>query len=202
MQTTVAAPQTHLPGKYASQWTLPRLVMVLVLVNVVIAALAFVARPPWRTPVAEAPGSELPPQVRELQRRIADGRPGEPYVLNLSDAELTATAGYFAAAAPDVPFTRIQVAVVGDRVVVNAVTRGLAIPVPVRAIVLLTAAEGAPAARVEDVRVAGAGLPAFARDQVLREANASLDLSQYRLPVTVDSLDLATGGLVIRGRLT
>lgn len=175
--------------------------MALVLANTVLALAFFAVRPPWASPTSDAQAPELPVQIRALQQRVAEAHPGESYALDLSDAELTAAAGYYAATMPEVPFTRIEVAVAGDRIAVDAVTRGLAVPVPVRATVSLAAVDGTPHARVEDVRVAGSGLPAFAREQVLREANASLDLSRYDLPLTVDVVDLAPGKLVLRGRL-
>jgi LmeA-like phospholipid-binding len=100
-----------------------------------------------------------------------------------------------------VPFTRIQVAVAGERIAVDAVTRGLAVPVPVHTSLSLAAVGGTPLARVEDVQVAGSGLPAFAREQVLHDANASLDLSRYDLPLAVDDVELTPGRLVLRGYL-
>ena len=176
-------------------------VALLALANLLLALSLFAARSPWVRPAAESVPPALPAQIRELQARIASGQHGQPYSLALSDAELTATAGYYAATSPGVPFTRVELAVTGDGVSVDAVTRALAVPVRVQATVVLTAREGVPSAHVEDVRVAGAGLPAFVHDEVLREANASLDLSRYDLPLTVDALELHAGGLTVSGTL-
>ena len=50
-----------------------------------------------------------------------------------------------------------------------------------------------------DVGVGGMPLPAFAHEQVLREANRAVDLSRYELPVTVDTIALRDGVLEARG---
>jgi hypothetical protein len=173
----------------------------LVLANVLLALALFAVPAPWVSHSREVEVPVLPIQIRDLQQRIAEGRSGEPYILDLNDSELTAAADYYAAMAREVPFTRIQVRVVDQRLAVDAVTANLAVPLPVRALVALSAVDGIPRASVEDVRIAGSGLPAFARDQILREANASLDLSRYDLPLTVDTIDTSPGRLVLRGRL-
>jgi hypothetical protein len=110
-------------------------------------------------------------------------------------------AGAFLANRRDIPFTRIQVAVVGQNVVVDGVTSGLAVTVPVRATGTVSAVDGKPRARIESISLGDMPLPAFARDQVLREANASLDFSRYDLPLTVDAVELHAGSLAIRGSL-
>jgi hypothetical protein len=201
MQATLSRPEAHPAARNRWRWSLPTVLLTLVLANAVLALVLFAVRSPSASPTSDVRAAELPVQIRALQQRIAAGQPGDAYALDLSDAELTAAAGYYAATLSEVPFTQIQLATTGDRVAVDAVTRGLAVPVPVHATVALTAVDGAPRARVEDVRVAGSGLPAFVRDQVLREANASLDLSRYDLPVTVDVIDLTPGRLVLRGHV-
>ena len=182
-------------------WSPASVAVVLALANLLLALSLFAVRSPWARPAADAVPPALLAQIRELQARIAAGQHGQPYTLALSDAELTAAAAYYAATSPGVPFTRVRLAVTGDGVSVDAVTRALAVPVPVHATVLLTAREGVPSARIADVRVAGAGLPAVVHDEVLREANASLDLSRYDLPLTVDALELHAGGLTMSGTL-
>ncbi len=191
-------PRPGLAGRW--RWSAARVVALVVLLNAIVAFLVFAAHAPWAAP-AEEPAPMLPAQVRDLQERIAAGRHGEAYALEFSDAELTAAAGYYAATSGEVPFTRIRIAAVGDRVVVDAVTRGLAIPVPVRAMVALSTVDGVPRTRVEDVRVAGSGLPGFVRDQVLRQANESLDLSRRDLPLIVDEVQVSSGRVAIRGSL-
>ena len=73
--------------------------------------------------------------------------------------------------------------------------------VPVRIVGTVSAAGGLPRARIEDVSLGGTPLPAFVRDQIVREANASLDFSRYRMPLTVDALETAPSRLTIRGTL-
>jgi len=180
----------------------PRAIVTLVLVvNLVILLVAFAVRPPWTPGAEHSAVPALPAQIQDLQQRIESGHHDEPYSVSLTDAELTAAVAHFAATSPDVPFTGIQARIVGEQVAVDAVTKGLAIPIPVHATVSLSVSNGVPAAHVDDVRVAGAGLPAFVHDQVLRQANASLDLSRYDLPLTVDKLQQSPGTLAFQGRL-
>jgi hypothetical protein len=174
----------------------------LVAANVVLALVLFLLRSPAGSIEAvRVPPYQLPAQIVTLQDRIVEGPSGEPYALNLTDDELTAAVGYFVARAPDVPFTRLRVAVIGDRILVDGVTKGLAVTVPVQATVSLSTENGLPQAHIEAVSLGGVILPSFVQDQVLRQANASLDLSRYPMPITVDGIEQRPGGLTIRGTL-
>jgi hypothetical protein len=181
------------------RWPIVRLVILLAVGNVLLGVAVFALRSPWATAPEVAAPPALPPQVERLRARIAERHPGEPYSLDLSDEELTATVGYFMARAPDVPFTRVRVTVTGQRVIAEGVTRGLAVTVPVRVSGTLSARDGLPQAWIEDVSLGDTPLPAFVRDQILREANRSLDFSRYRMPLTVDAIELRPGGVTIRG---
>jgi hypothetical protein len=201
MDATLVRKEAPKPAQNRGRWSLPTWLVGVVLANGLLALTLFAVRSPWVSRTREVEVPVLPMEIRNLQQRIAERHPGEPYVLDLNDSELTAAAGYYAATVPDVPFTPIQVRVVNGRLTLDAVTANLAVPVPVRATVALSTTNGTPRARVDDVRIAGAGLPAFARDQILREANSSLDLSRYSLPLTVDTIYTSPGSLVLRGRL-
>jgi len=190
---------------HTSPWSFRRVLVLVAAVNLLLGVALFALRSPQGAGAALEPPPALPPQVEALRALIAEGRHGEPYVLDLTDDELSATAEYFLAQRPNVPFARVRMAVQGPLpgaeglVVVDAVTRGLAFTVPVRASGRLSAAAGLPRATIEDVSLGGTPLPAFVRDRVLAEADASLDFSRYALPVTVDALELRPGGLTIRG---
>jgi hypothetical protein len=177
-----------------------RWLLVVIFVNLVLAAGLLTVRPPWRAERSDAP-PVLPPQVAELQARVQRGEHGTPYTLTLTDDDLTATAGYFLARGPDVPFGQVRVAVPGDHVEASGVTTGLAVAVPVRVRATVQAQSGKPVVQVADVNVGGMALPDFARQQVLAEANRAVDLSRYDLPVTVDAVTLRPGALDVRGTL-
>ena len=180
--------------------TFGKALTLLVAANLLLGGTVFTLRPPWGGAAeAIAARPQLPSQVQRLAARIAEGHHGEPYTLDLSDEELTAVAGYFLADAPDVPFTRVTIAVSGDKVRADGMTKGLAVTVPVRVTGAVSASDGLPRARVEDVRLGETPLPAFVRDQIVHEANSSLDFSRYPMPVTVDALELRPGGMTIRG---
>lgn len=184
------------------RWSTSKILALLVVGNLFLGGALFAFRSPSGNPTeASAPPSQLPAQVQELQARIAAGRHGEPYTLDLSDEELTATARYFLARAPNIPFTRVSIIVVEDKLVVNGVTKGLAVAVPVRLTAAVSAQDGRPRTRVENVSLGDSPLPDFVRQQIVREADASLDLSRYNIPVAVDTLELRPGGLMIRGTI-
>lgn len=136
-----------------------------------------------------------------MQTRIAEGRHGEAYTLTLSDAELTALVGYLLAGRTDVPFARVRVTVAERNLVLDGVTKGLAVTLPVRVTGAAGAADGKPWARVENVSLGDTQVPGFIRDQVVRQANAGLDLSRYDLAVTVHALELRPGNMTIRGAI-
>ena len=184
------------------QATPARVSIALLVVNLLLGVALLAMRSPARRPATEAATPSLPPQVERLRGRIDAGHRGEAYSLTLSDAELTQTAAYFLASAPDVPFDRVRVAAEADnRVRVEAVTRGLAVTVPVAATTAIGSRDGTPWVRVEAVSLAGVPVPTFVREQVLRDANRSLDLARYPLSVTVDVVESRPGALTLRGSI-
>jgi hypothetical protein len=182
-------------------WTWRRAIGLIVVLNLLLGLGLFAIRSPWRQPPEAIVPPVLPPQIQQLQHRVQTGAAGESYDLTLTDAELTAAAAYYVATQPDVPFDRVQVAVANDKITVNAVTKGLAVAAPVRVIGTFSASGGIPYTSLEDVSLGDVGLPAFARDRIVAEANRSLDFSRKDLPVTVESVDLRAGGLTIRGHV-
>jgi hypothetical protein len=178
-----------------------RLLVLLTVANLLLGVGLFALRPPGRLDTT-APPPELPASIQTLATRMDGQHRGEEYTLTLSDAELTAAVAYFLHASPDVPFTNVRVAIVGGRVIVNGTARGAAVGVPVRATLTVEVHDGHPVVQVESVSLGATPLPAFVRQQVIAQANASLDLSQYDLGVTVESLTLGTGTLQVRGKLT
>jgi len=177
-----------------------RLLLLVVVVNVLLAAGLLTLRPPWRIERSAA-APPLPAQVADLQARVQRGEHGTPYTLTLTDEELTATARHFLAQSEDVPFGQVRVAVVGNHIEVSGVTTGLAVAVPVKVVANAVARDGAPVVSVLDVDIGGLALPPFAREQVLREANRAVDLSRYELAVTVDAVALRPGVLEARGTM-
>lgn len=175
-----------------------KLLLLVVVLNLGLALALFAVRPPWRIERVAAPTAP-PPQVAALTAQIDRGEHGAPYQLTLTDDDLSATAGYVLAQSQDVPFSQVRVRVVGGTVEANAVTTGLAVAVPVRIQANVIARDGAPVVQVTDVGIGGMPLPAFAHEQVLREANRAVDLSRYTLPVTVDAITLRDGVLEARG---
>jgi uncharacterized protein YpmS len=175
-----------------------RLLVLATIVNLGLALALFALRPPGRVERVAAP-TTLPLQVAALTAQVQRGEHGAPYQLTLTDDDLSATAGYYLAQSQDVPFSQVRVNVAGGKVEANAVTTGLAVAVPVRIQANVVARDGAPVVAVTDVGVGGMPLPAFAHEQVLREANRAVDLSRYHLPVTVDAIAIRDGVLEARG---
>lgn len=175
-----------------------RLLLLVAAVNVLLAVGLLTLRPPWRVERSTA-APPLPAQVAELQARVGSGEHGTPYVLTLTDDELTATARHFLAQSDDVPFSQVRVAVFDGHLEASGVSTGLAVAVPVKVVANAVARNGAPVVSVVDVDVGGLALPPFVREQVLREANRAVDLSRYDLAVTVDAVSLRPGVLEARG---
>lgn len=171
----------------------------LAVANVLLGAALLAWRPPTRAASVVLPPPAPPAQVQALQDTLAAGRHGEPYTLDLSDAELTAMAGYFLARAPDIPFADVRVAVAGHEVVAQGVTKGLVVPVPVRVTGTVAARDGLPRATLTDVSLGSVALPAGVREQIIREANASLDFSRYNMPITVETVETLPGGIRLQG---
>ena len=181
------------------RWSFTKLLVVLAVANLVLGGALFALRPPGRDSSGAAPPPELPPQAEALRAKVAAGQGGERYVLDLSDEELTAMAGYFLGQAPDVPFARVRIAVTGDKLVVDGVTQGLGVAMPVRWTGSLDARDGLPRAKVEAMSLGETPLPGFVRERVLHAVNSSLDFSRDGLALTIDAVEPRPGGMTIRG---
>lgn len=173
----------------------------LALLNTVLGVGLFALRSPVHRDT-HMPPPALPAQVVALEGRMDGQHRGEPYTLTLTDDELSTAVAVFLAGSPEVPFGDVHVAVTGGRIVVTGTARGTAVGVPVRANLLATAQGGQPIVQLDNVSLGSTPLPTFIRQQVIAQANASLDLSQYNLGVTVDSLTLGEGVLTVRGTIT
>jgi len=175
-----------------------RMLLLVTLLNLGLALALFLIRPPGRVERSTAVPT-LPPQVTTLAEQVRRGDHGAPYTLDLTDGDLSATAGYYLAQSKDAPFSQVRVAVTDGMVEANAVTTGLAVAVPVRVRATVEARDGVPVVHVMDVEIGGLALPAFAHDEVVRQANQAVDLSRYLFPVTVDAIELRAGMLEARG---
>ena len=169
--------------------------------NLALGVGLFALRPPGRAIVITTPVT-LPAPVQTLVGRMDGRHRGEPYTLTLTDAELTEAIAYFLATSPEVPFTDVRVVSRDGRIIVNGTARGAAVGVPVQATMTVIARGGRPIVTVEDVRLGSTPLPTFVRQQIIAQANASVDLSQYDLGITVESITVDTGTLTVRGKLT
>jgi hypothetical protein len=178
-----------------------RLLALVAVANVLLGVGLFTLRSPLRQ-ATNAPPTELPAPIRELVDRMDGSHRGESYTLTLSDADLTTAVAYFLATSPDVPFSKVRVTVAGGRVVINGTATGAAAGLPVRATLKVEARDGHPVVQVEKVSLGSTPLPGFIRQQVIDQANASLDLSQYDLGVTVEAITLGTGTITVRGKIT
>lgn len=182
-----------------SRWSVRRVILLAAAANLLLGIGLFSLRSPVRAAPEVTSTPQLPASVEQLRAAISENRHGEAYSLILSSAELTDMAGYFAASGQDIPFSKIRVSISRERLVIDGVTRGMAVTVPVRVTGVAGATGGMPWARVEDVSLGDTQVPGFLRDQVIRQANSSLDFSRYRMPVTVDSLEMGDGTMAIRG---
>ncbi|MBI2887392.1 MAG: LmeA family phospholipid-binding protein [Chloroflexi bacterium] len=183
-----------------------RAAVLLVATTLFLGGLQLIGTAPPGSPEPQSAGAPPPAQpaaapapLEELRAKIAQGRHGEGFSLSLSQEELSALADQFLATHPSVPFANVRIAISGDKVIADASTRGLALTLPIRVTGAVGASNGQPWAKVEQVSLGGAGLPGFLREQVASQVNASLDLSRYPLPVSVEAVELRQGGLTVRG---
>ncbi|MBI2954703.1 MAG: hypothetical protein HYY30_10340 [Chloroflexi bacterium] len=188
---------SHWIGRH---WSLRRTLALVIVANLLLGLILFTLRSPSRgAPDENAPVPPLPQQVQQVKTLIAEGRHGEKFSMVLTDQDLTDLVAHFLAADPSLPFTQVRVAVTGQRLVIDAITRGLAVTLPVRVTGTVGARNGLPWARVENVSLGDTPVPGFIRDQIVGQVNAGLDFSRYDLGVSVDALELGAGTMAIRG---
>jgi uncharacterized protein YpmS len=173
----------------------------LAVANLALAIGLLLLKPPGRVEIAVETRPTLPAQVAQLVMDVNAGKHGEPFTLVLTDADLGASISYYLANSPDAKFTHISVAVSPEEVTLDAVTKGLAVSIPVRVTVGLALRDGKPFATVRDVSLGSTQLPSFVRDQIIQSANKSLDLSATPLAVTLETLTLHQGNMTITGKV-
>ncbi len=179
-----------------------RSVVLIAMANILLGLALLTLHSPVRAVPDDATNPpDLPRPIQQLLGRIDQGSHGEPYTLLLTDAELTAATSYFLASDPSLPFTRARITNTGGNMMLDGVTRGTGLAIPVRVTAAVGAADGIPWARVENISLGDTGLPGFIRDQIIQQINASLNFSQYDLLIRVDAVDLGRGSVAIRGSI-
>jgi hypothetical protein len=169
-------------------------------INVLLAVGLFALRSPQAaasTSIAPA----LPAQAAALEARIKAGASGEPYDLTFTNDELNQLVAYALAQSPDIPFEQVRVAILADRLLVDGVTKGFAVALPVRAVVTVAAQDGMPIVRVQDISLGDTELPGPVRDRIRDDVNRSLDPSRLTLPISVETVEQEAGMLTLRGHI-
>jgi hypothetical protein len=178
-----------------------RLLALLSVANLLLGVGLFSVRSPGRVE-RYLPTPVLPAQINDLIGKMDGQHRGQAFTLTLTNAELADTVAYYIAESNGViPFSDVQVAIRDNRIVVDGRARGAGFAVPVSATLTVGVANGRPVIQVEQVGLGSVGLPAFVRDEVVRQANASLDLSGYDLGVTIASVELGAGVATVRGTI-
>jgi hypothetical protein len=177
-----------------------RLLALLSVANLLLGVGLFAVRSPERVD-RNAPPPELPAQIKALEALMDGGHGGQPFTLTLTDAELSAAVANYLASTPDIPFSDVHIFVSKDEVVVNGKARGAALTVPVRAILAVSVANGTPVIQIKQISLGRTGLPKFVSDQIIAQANTSLDLSIYDLGVTLQSITLDQGFVTVQGTI-
>ena len=178
-----------------------RLLALLAVANLLLGVGLFAIRSPVKAVAVAAPPPELPAQIQDLQARMDGNHKDQPFTLTLTDADLTAAVAVYLASTSDVPFTDVRITVRRTEIEVNARSSDTPIVVPVRVKLTAAVANGRPELKVRDVSLGSAGLPGFVTDQVIQQANASLDLSNYDLGVTLQSITLGDGVVTVTGKI-
>jgi hypothetical protein len=183
-------------------WSTAMTIAVIAAANLILGFFLFTIHSPARAASDELSSlPELPPSIQQLLVDAGQGNHGEPFTLALADNDLTAAARYFLASDPSLPFARARVSTTGTSAVLDGVTRGTGLALPVRIKTTVGATDGVPWARAEDISLGNTGLPQFVRDEIVRQINASIDFSRYDLLVRIDSINLAQGSITIRGAI-
>jgi uncharacterized protein YpmS len=147
----------------------------LAVANLLLGVGLFAIRSPVKVMVVAAPPPALPAQIKELEALMDGNHKGQLFTLTLTDAELTDAVAVYLASSSDVAFTDVRITIRRTEIEVNARSSGTPIVVPVRVKLTAAVANGRPDLKVRDVSLGSAGLPGFVTDQVIQQANASLD---------------------------
>jgi hypothetical protein len=177
-----------------------RLLALLSVANLLLGVGLFSVRSPERVD-RNAPPPDLPAQIKALEALMDGNHRGQTFTLALTDAELSDAVANYLASSPDISFSDVRVTVGNGEVVINGKARGAALAVPVRATLAVGVENGTPVIRITRVSLGRTGLPKFVSDQIIAQANASLDLSHYDLGVTLESITLGEHVVTVRGTI-
>jgi hypothetical protein len=143
----------------------------------------------------------LEPGVAELGQRLSDGgHSGEPFHLEITDQEAAETIAYFLDRNPDVPFRDVEVLIHPGGITANGVGElaGLRVGVVVQLRIALR--DGLPVVTVQDLQLAGVGVPGFVRNRIQDELDTQFSAAQ-NLPLVIDELTLQDGQGTLRGTI-
>jgi hypothetical protein len=139
----------------------------------------------------------LHPEIAEIrqhwQKRDAVG---QTFSLTVTDQMAAETIAWFIEGRPNLPFSHPYVRIQPDGVAAGGLiyVMGLRTPVSGRATVRLV--DGKPVGTVQEIKVSGAGAPAFVLDAVARAQTVYDDLN---LPILLTRLELREGEALIEG---
>jgi hypothetical protein len=161
----------------------------------------------WTTALASSGPSYiaepiLEPSLDDLRNRLIEGgHSGEPFELHITDREAAESIAWAINESPDIPFRNPRIAIHPDVIEAwgEAKVLGLKLSIHIWATVVLE--DGIPTFTITDLKVAGAPVPGFVLEAVQDAVYEQVDLSNRKLPVIFETLELREGEAVASGTI-
>ena len=161
----------------------------------------------WATALASSGPSYiaepiLEPSLDDLRNRLIEGGySGEPFELHITDREAAESIAWAIDKSPEIPFRNPRIAIHPDVIEAWGEVKVLGLKLSIHIWATVVLEDGVPIFTIADLEVAGAPVPGFVLEAVQDAVYEQVDLSNRKLPVIFETLELREGEAVASGTI-
>jgi len=144
----------------------------------------------------------LETSLDDLRTRLREGgHSGERFELHVTDQEAAQSIAWFISIHPEIPFRHPRIEFHPDEVEAWGNVEVLGLRLSIHGWATMVLENGIPVVTLTDISVAGAPVPGFVLEAVQDAVYEQVDLSNRRLPVIFETLELREGEAVASGTI-
>lgn len=144
----------------------------------------------------------LEPGLADLRSRLREGgHSGERFELIVTDQEAAESVAWFISIHPEIPFRHPRIAFHPNEIEAWGEAHALGLRLSIHGRSTMVLEDGIPVVTLTDLDVAGAPVPAFVLEAIQDAVYEQVDLSNRRLPVAFETLNLKEGEAVASGTI-
>jgi len=144
----------------------------------------------------------LEPSLDDLRTRLIEGgHGGEQFELHVTGQEAAESIAWFIDRHPEIPFRNPRIAIHPGVIEAWGEVELLGLKLSIHGWATMVLEDGVPIVTLTDLKVAGAPVPGFVLEVVQDAIYEQVDLSNRKLPVIFETLELREGEAVASGTI-